>query len=249
LSEPADPRAPWWERGGSAALIAAVWSGLAALSSARRAASDGDVSAFVAWSFCAASIAPFMVVSISLLRSARSGATALGGDDLGSKAIGFAAWLAVMTGALARFGAVLRERTHHHALAGATFALGALVLGAIAGMLAARLVGWVSASPTHKRVALVFVSVLALLVVRELARGLGALDPLTRAWVVDVTIASLCAVFGALTPSLTKLPARLGWLALAALLVAGWRGATVRELGPRLSEHAPLYGAIRARVP
>lgn len=190
-----------------------------------------------------------MLVSIALLRSARSGAKALGGDDLGGKLIGVAAWLLVMTGALARFGTVLREKTHHHALASATFSLGALVLGVIAGLLATRLVLWVSASQANKRVAGAIVAIGALLVFRELAHGLVALDPLTRAWVVDVTISSICAVFGALTPAVTKLPARLGWLALAALLVAGWAGSSARELGPRLSEHAPLQGAIRSKLP
>ena len=236
---------PWWERAGSSALIAAVWSGFAALSAALRVSSDGDVSAWAAWSFCTACTIPFMLGVIALLRSARTGARAIGGDDGAAKAIAFAAWVLLMTGALARFGAVLREKTHHHALAGATFALGALVLGVVLGLLAARVVGWIG-SPTSKRIAVGVLAVLALLVARQIGRGVATMDPLTRAWVVDVMIASICACFGALTPSVTRWPARLGWLVFGALLVAGWRSSSSRELPPRLREHAPLYAVFRS---
>jgi hypothetical protein len=245
LSELTEERAPLWERAGSAALVATVWSGLGALPAAMRVASDGDVSAFAAWSFCAACLAPFMLLTIALLRSARAGARAIGGDTATAKAIAFTAWLVVMTGVLARFGALLRDKTHHHALAGATFAIGALVFGVITAMLAARLVGWL-ASQTSKRIAIVALLLLALLVARSLGRGLATMDPLTRAWLIDATIALVCAFFGAITPSVRRWVARLGWLALVALFVLGWRFSTSRELAPRLAEHAPVYALVRS---
>lgn len=244
MSDAAEPTGPWWERLGSAALVASVWSAFAALSAALRVASDGDVPMSSAWPFCAALAVLPMLAAIAVLRVARAGLRALGGEDGFARIVAAAAWLVVMTGALDRLGALMRSKTHHHALAGATFALVALVLGVGLALLAARFRSALG-SRNRQRIAAACVAFVAALVVRDLARGLSSVDPLTHAWLVDLAAFSVTAFFGALTPPLTKWPARLGPLVLVALLIVGWRASANQELAPRLREHAPLFAGMR----
>jgi hypothetical protein len=107
------------------------------------------------------------VAAVALLRGAREGMRAFGGEDATLVVWAAATWAMATSLALAAFGAVLRALTHHHALAGVTFGLGGLV---VAGGVA--------------------------LVVRRLANIARALDPWGRSALVVVTLVTLGAALG-----------------------------------------------------
>src|SRR5260370_19944491 len=71
----------------------------------------------------AATLGP-MVAAIVVLRGAREGLRAFGGSGAGLRIYGVGLWLASLLVGLSLFGGILRATTHHHALAGVTFACG-----------------------------------------------------------------------------------------------------------------------------
>ncbi len=237
-----------WLPAGSALLCACVWAGFSALPASIRVATDGDVGVLTAWSFCAAIVVVPMLVAIAVLRGAHGGMCAFGGDGWQSRAIALSAWVVAMAGTLARLGAIMRAKTHHHALAGATFALVALGLGVAVALLCVRLSALLT-TRTRRLVALACVAFAGLLVARELSAGLGSSDPLTRAWLIDLAAFGLSALFGALTPPLRSWPARLGPIALVVFIALGVHALGASELAPRLTEHAPLFASARAMLP
>ena len=87
----------------------------------------------------AASLVP-CVLGVLLFRAARRGLASFGGEGAATRALAFMAWLFASVDVLLVFGALLRKTTHHHALAGATFALVGLVVLVVIGALARRVV-------------------------------------------------------------------------------------------------------------
>jgi hypothetical protein len=85
----------------------------------------------------AASLVP-CVLAVLLFRAARRGLVSFGGEGAAMRALVFLAWLFASADTLLVFGAVLRKTTHHHALAGATFALLGFVVLVVVGALARR---------------------------------------------------------------------------------------------------------------
>jgi len=81
-----------------------------------------------------------MLMAILVLRAARQGLRAFGGAGSELRAYGVALWLASLLVELSLFGRLLRATTHHHALAGVVFALGALAMAAASALLCARVV-------------------------------------------------------------------------------------------------------------
>jgi hypothetical protein len=80
----------------------------------------------------AATLVP-CVLAVLLCRAARRGLASFGGEGAATRALAFFVWLFASVDALIVFGALLRATTHHHALAGATFAaFGLLVVVALA---------------------------------------------------------------------------------------------------------------------
>jgi hypothetical protein len=200
--------------------------------------------AWIALSACA--IVP-MTVAVALARAVRVGARTAAGPD--SQLVGWAVatWAMTTFLALAAFGAFLRATTHHHGLAGVTFALGGLTIGGVIAVVARRLMHIARAADPLGRAALascviaVLVCTLFVVVVRvartEDAAGL-ALSPSALVDALAFVIAA-----GALS---RRTFAQVTWLAVAGLplclgvLALGWA---------LLSREPALFEAIRAHAP
>jgi hypothetical protein len=119
--------------GGVAAAIAS------SLPAALRMGDDGSASrALAQWMVLSAVSTPLAVTAVALLRRARVGVRLLVGDRGALLAMGVLWWSVIELGLLSIFGAVLRKTTHHHALAGVTFAIFAVITGILAALFAHR---------------------------------------------------------------------------------------------------------------
>jgi hypothetical protein len=90
------------------------------------------------WGSLAALASPVAILAVGVLRRARAGVRLAVGAHGGLLAGAVLWWCVLELGVLGVFGAVLRAKTHHHGLAGVTFALFALASGLVMGLLAWR---------------------------------------------------------------------------------------------------------------
>ena len=156
-----------------------------------------------AWCACTATMLVPMFLFVLLLRQARAGVRALRGEHPSARALGVAIWLVTLFFSLAAFGSLLRATTHNHALAGATFAFGAVALALGLGVVCARIAAIVGATSDPMRRGLVvgFGGILALAVLVAGLRWAHALDgaanpPTTAgALCVDLLAFGLAALF------------------------------------------------------
>lgn len=111
---------------GAGALASLAASVPAATRIAREA--DGRFGVTGVWLALAATLLVPMTLGVGVLRGARRGVAAFGGSGGTARALGFLSWVLATALALLFFGAALRATTHHHALAGATFAIVGMVL-------------------------------------------------------------------------------------------------------------------------
>jgi hypothetical protein len=117
-------------------VIAAVASSLPA---ALRMGEDGSPSQAVEqWVVLSAVATPAAIAAVAILKRARVGLLLLMGERAPLLALGALWWSVIELGLLSIFGAVLRKTTHHHALAGVTFAAFAIASGALVGLFAQR---------------------------------------------------------------------------------------------------------------
>lgn len=145
-------------------VLAAVASSLPAV---LRIGDGGSfVRALEQWIALAALLTPLAILVVAVLRRGRVGLRILAGDR-GPLYAAAALWWAVLElGVLSVFGSVLRAKTHHHGLAGVTFAILALVSGLAIGLLASRGVKMLLRMPAGgHRVALIVAASAAFIVV------------------------------------------------------------------------------------
>lgn len=180
-----------------------------------------------------------LALASALLRRAAAGFRGLGPDAAGGRLAGSLAWGAWMLAVLYVLGATLRERTHHHALAGVTFALVALAAGLFLALLGRRFASVVRAleEASHgsfARALTAFAVGLPLLLLGFALRHAGPeLDASLRASIIDGSALGIAALLCARL----ELPPRreLGALgvpvSLALVGVAAWmlRDAATRE--------------------
>jgi choline-sulfatase len=242
------PAAPLLARAGSLFGTGTLAALLGAIPAAARAAHDGG-GALRAWTALAACAVIPLVGAVAFARTARDGARSVTGDEAPLVPWAIATWAMMSFLALAAFGAVLRATTHHHGLAGVTFAIGGLLIGGALALVVRRLLQMARAADPWGRSALV-VCVMALLicallvVVFRVARAGGAEVP--SAALVD-TLAFVIAA-GALS---RQTFARITWLAVAGLPVAagvlglGW-ALLARDpaLVEAIGAHAPLFAPM-----
>jgi hypothetical protein len=121
---------------GSAAFAGTLAALLGSFPAALRVApaADANFALTSVWLALTASSMIFVIALVLVLRGTRRGLLSFGGEGAVLRALGLVLWLVGSTDLLLIFGAALRATTHHHALAGATFAcigLGILVLSAL----------------------------------------------------------------------------------------------------------------------
>lgn len=90
------------------------------------------------WLALAALLTPLAIIVVAVFRRGRVGLRILAGDRAPLFAAAALWWAVLELGVLSIFGSVLRAKTHHHGLAGVTFAILALISGLVVAMLAVR---------------------------------------------------------------------------------------------------------------
>lgn len=119
--------------GGVIAAVASSFPG------SLRMGEEGSASrALEQWIVLSALATPLGVLAVAVLRRARVGLRMLMGDRATLLFMGVLWWCVIEIGLLAIVGTVLRKTTHHHALAGVTFAAFAVASGVVVGLLARR---------------------------------------------------------------------------------------------------------------
>ena len=222
-AEPAE--APALLRVGQA-LATAVLCALAAVTpAALRLASHTEPTMGLprAWLLLTGLVVLPMAFASALLRRAGAGFRGLGPDAAGGRLVGTLAWGAWMLAFLDVLGATLRAKTHHHALAGVTFALVALGAGLFFALLGRRLTNAVRSldqaahAPLARVLTVVAIGLPLLLLAYALRHAGPDLDAPLRASIVDGSALAITALFGARL----ELPSRreLGALGLPVALV------------------------------
>lgn len=204
---------------------------------------DGGLAmrAMEVWGSLAALASPLAVLGVGVLRRARAGVRIAVGPH-GALLAGAVLWFCVLElGVLGAFGALLRAKTHHHGLAGVTFALFALASGLVMALLAwrgARALG--RADETVQRGALGVAALASFLAVVLVGVRLARSPELGTAAALVDGIALAVAVFFASSHALARVKA----LAIAGVPVA----AVVLVLGLSTVRGQPQLEADIARV-
>ena len=200
------------------------------------------------WLALAALLTPLGVLAVAVIRRGRVGLQIL----VGSKAplfVAAALWWAVLElGLLSIIGAVLRAKTHHHGLAGVTFAIVALLSGSVVALRAVRGVRMLLKMPrSGHRVALIVAAsatfaVIALIGIRT-SRAVGVH---TSAAMFDSLALLVSAAIASTRAMKTWRPLAVGGVPVcAAILLLGF--ACVRsepDLKALLAEGAPVHAWV-----
>jgi hypothetical protein len=235
-------------RFGTAVGLAAAAALTCALPATMRisAAIDSEATARI-WAGLAATALVPMVAMVVVLRGAREGLRAFAGEGAELRAYGVGLWAASLLFVLAFLGSLLRSTTHHHALAGVTFAFAAVVAAVASALASARVVSILRAAPPRPRsaamLALALFATLALawMGVRFVhAASRDAASVAAAGTVVDVLAFVLTALFAARR----SLASRRG-LALVGPPVA----VAIAALGLSALHDPPLHAAIDDRAP
>jgi hypothetical protein len=214
--------------------------------------SEAGASAPRAWlALAAAGLLP-MLATVVVLRGAREGLRAFAGPGAGLRAFGVGLWLASLIVSFTFFGGVLRSHTHHHGLAGVTFAFGALVLAIGSGLFCIRVVSLARTAPDFARRGLLLIlgtaAVLALAYVGlRFVRG-ASVDSASygaAGTVVDVLAFALGAFFAS-RPALVGRPAFAIVGPAIALVVAVLGAFTLHDAAVRaaIGVRAPAYAPV-----
>lgn len=254
----AEERAAFVVRFGSAVCLGALAALGAVLPAAVRVgpAVSAETSTLRVWLALAAAALVPAILAVVVLRGARVGLRAFAGPGVGLRIFGVGLWLASLLVMLSLYGRLLRATTHHHGLAGVTFAIGALVFAIVSGLVCARIVAMAREAPAFARGGLMLMlggaAVLALLFIGVRFVHGAAHDAASygaAGTVVDVLAFGLAAL-------LASNPALVGRRALAILgppaavvLVALGLGtlsnSLVREaIGERAPALAPLIDVL-----
>jgi hypothetical protein len=119
-------------------------------------AADGPATWRVWCALAAGALVP-MVAAVVVLRGAREGLRAFVGPGTGLRVAGAGLWLASLLVGFTLLGRVLRAHTHQHALAGVTFAFGALFFAVASAVVCARVVALARGAPEFARRGLVII--------------------------------------------------------------------------------------------
>jgi hypothetical protein len=210
-----------------------------------------------AWTgLAAASLAP-MVGAVVVLRGAREGLHAFGGPGAELRAYGVVLWAGSLLAAFALLGSVLRATTHHHALAGVTFAFVAVAVAAGLALLCVRIVAILRQAPARVRrsVALTLGGCLLVALGGIGMRFLHAAsqEPTSApaaGMVVDVLAFSLAAVFAARRSLASRRAvALLGPPVAVAIAALGFSALGDASLRTAIDDRAPAFATLVDYVP
>lgn len=241
-------------RFGTAVALSAAGALLCALPAASRVsgALAGTVGTARVWVALAAAALVPMVTAVVALRGAREGLRGFGGPGAGLRAYGVALWLASLVVMFTLFGGLLRATTHHHALAGVTFALGALALAVGSALVCARIVGILRGCPLGVRRALA--GALALPTVVALGwvglRFLAAAshDPASAGaagTILDVLAFVLAALFAARSTLIARRAlAIIGPPVAVAVVAVGLSTLRDRPVRDAIAQRAPAFAPV-----
>ncbi len=200
-----------------------------------------------AWVGLAAAALVPMVIAVVVLRGAREGLRAFGGPGADLRAYGVGLWASSLVVALTFFGSVLRSTTHHHALAGVTFAFGALALAVASALACARVTSILMRAPPERRrafaIALGFGAVVAVGYTGLRFVHAASHDPASvpaAGYVVDVLGFGLAAFLAAGQSLASRRPLALVGPPIAVVIAA---------LGVSALRDAPLRVAIASAAP
>lgn len=245
-------------RFGTAVGLAAAAAMAGALPAALRvgAGLGQDGTGRVWTALAAASLVP-MVVAVVVLRGAREGLRAFGGPDAELRAYGVALWAASLLVALTLLGAVLRATTHQHALAGVTFAFGAVGVAVGLALACVRVVAILRGVSAGARRGVALVLAMAAFAAIG-AIGMGFLhaasqEPASapaRGMVVDLLAFSLAAVFAARRSLASRRAvAVLGPPVAVAIMALGISALRDAPLRAAIDDRAPAFASVVDQVP
>lgn len=200
------------------------------------------------WVVLSALCLPMAVIAVAVLKRARVGLRELLGERAQLLVIGVLWWSVIMLGLLAVVGAVLKKMTHHHALAGVTFAFFAVVSGIVVGLLARRTTAMLGRGGTKlQKVGLTIVGSCAVVVLGlVLVRTGKSPDLHAAAGMIDAISLSIVALMTS-SRAFTKLRplAVVGLPAAILILVVGLTLLRFDpKLHPLLGVGAPLHALI-----
>lgn len=140
------------------------------------------------WVALSAVLMPVAIFAVGVFRRARAGIKLLAGDSVTAVASGVLWWAVIETAFLSLVGTGLRAKTHHHGLAGVTFAMMALFSGLVVALLAVRATKMIAkASGSSQRAGLIVSAGCAFLVIMLIGMRTAKSDTLhTAAALVDV---------------------------------------------------------------
>lgn len=202
------------------------------------------VRAFEQWLALAALLTPLSILMVAVLRRGRAGLYLLAGVRA-PLFLAAALWWAVLElGVLSVFGAILRAKTHHHGLAGVTFATLALISGVVVGLLAIRGVRMLTRTPARGyRLALSIVGVTSFIVLLLVGFRTARAEGLhTAGALLDMLALLLFSSIASTRVMARWRPLAVGGMPIAAaILLLGY--ATVRaepDLSGLLADGAPV---------
>jgi hypothetical protein len=204
----------------------------------------------------AATLLP-MIGAVAVLRGAREGLRSFGGPAAEVRVFGVALWAGSLFVALAFFGGMLRASTHHHALAGVTYAVGGVVLALSDALVCARVVAILrrASSDARRGVALALglfgFAVLGFLGTRFLDALLrDASSAPAAGMVVDILAFALAALFAARRSFASRRAiALVGPPVAVAVAALGFSALGDAPLRTAIDERAPAFGQIVDEIP
>ena len=246
-------------RFGTAVGLAAAAAMAGALPAALRVGAGlgaGDATGRVWTGLAAASLVP-MVAAVVVLRGAREGLRAFGGAGAELRAYGVALWAASLLAVLAVLGSVLRATTHQHALAGVTFAFGAVAAAVGLALVCVRVVAILRAASPRLRgglalgLAMLAFAVLGAIGMRFLhAASHEPASAPAAGMVVDVLAFSLAALFAARRSLATRRAvAVVGPPVAVAIAALGFSALQDGPLRAAIDDRAPAYASVVDQVP
>jgi hypothetical protein len=200
------------------------------------------------WLVLSAVSIPLAVAAVAVLRRARVGLRVLTGESASPLALGLLWWCVIEVALLSLFGTVLRKTTHHHALAGVTFAMFAVMSGSVAALFARRVTALLlRADVNARRIALIVagaclaVGVLVVGLRTSKAEGLHTTATIADAFAFFVTTVVASSRWSERWKRLPTVGVPLGMVILVVGLV------TLRvdsAVGTGLQETAPIFALV-----